>query len=251
MNVHPTAIIEDGARLGEGCVVHAYAIVTRHSVLGGGVVVHPFAVVGGDPQDLRFDPATVSGVRVGARTVIREHVTIHRSTKPDGCTEVGADCFLMAGSHVAHDCRVADKVILANDVLLAGHVQVGEGTFIGGGVGIHQFGRIGEGVMVGGGARVSLDVPPYSLVAERDEIVGLNVVGLRRRGLPRATLVEIKKAFRDVNVPAGNMREIAAAALASGAYASSEARRYLEFFGGGKRNIARARRGGAEPEVEG
>jgi UDP-N-acetylglucosamine acyltransferase len=242
VNVHPTAIIEDGAQLGAGCVVHAYAIVTRHAVLGDGVVVHPFAVVGGDPQDLRFDPTTVSGVRVGARTVLREHVTIHRSTKPDGWTEVGADCFLMAGSHVAHDCRVADKVIMANTVLLAGHVHVGEGTFIGGGAGIHQFARIGEGTMVGGAARVSLDVPPFTMVTERDEIVGLNVVGLRRRGLPRATIEELKKAFRAVNVPVGNMREIAAAALASGTYASDEARRYLEFFGAGKRRIARARR---------
>jgi UDP-N-acetylglucosamine acyltransferase len=245
VNVHPTAIVEEGARLGEACVIHAYAIVTRHAVLGDGVVVHPFAVVGGDPQDLRFDPATVSGVRIGPRTVIREHVTIHRSTKPDGWTEIGADCFLMASSHVAHDCRVADKVILANAVLLAGHVQVGEGTFIGGGAGIHQFARIGEGTMVGGGARVSLDVPPFSLAAERDEIVGLNVVGLRRRGLPRATLEELKTAFRAVNVPAGNMREIAAAALASSAYSSAEARRYLEFFGAGRRSIARARRGAA------
>jgi UDP-N-acetylglucosamine acyltransferase len=245
VNVHPTAIIEEGAKLGQGCVVHAYAIVTRHAVLGDGVVVHPFAAVGGDPQDLRFDPGTVSGVRVGARTVIREHVTVHRSTKTDGWTEVGADCFLMAGSHVAHDCRVADKVILANTVLLAGHVHVGEGTFIGGGAAIHQFARIGEGVMVGGGARVSLDVPPFSMVTERDEIVGLNVVGLRRRGLPRATVNELKRAFREVNVPVGNMREIAAGALASGAYSSDEARRYLEFFGAGRRSIARARRGAA------
>lgn len=251
VNAHPTAIIEEGARLGAGCVVHAYAIVTRHAVLGDGVVVHPFAVVGGDPQDLRFDPATTSGARVGARTVLREHVTIHRATKPDGWTEIGADCFLMTGSHVAHDCRIADKVILANDVLLAGHIQVGEGVFIGGGAGIHQFARIGEGAMVGGGARLSQDVPPFSMVTERDEMVGLNMVGLRRRGLPRATVEEIKKAFREVNVPVGNMREIAAAALASGAYASPEARRYLEFFGGGKRSIARARRGGPGPQPEG
>ena len=179
-------------------------------------------------------------MRIGARTVIREHVTIHRATKPDGWTEVGADCFLMAGSHVAHDCRLGDRVIMANAVLLAGHIQVGEGVFIGGGAGIHQFSRIGEGAIVGGAAHISLDVPPFSMVTERDEIVGLNVVGLRRRGLPRATLEELKRAFREVNVPVGNMREIAAAALARGEYASDEARRYLEFFGAGKR-ISRAR----------
>jgi len=244
VNVHPTAIIEDGARLGEGCVVHAYVIVTRHAVLGEGVVVHPHAVVGGDPQDLRFDTSLDTGVRIGARTVIREHVTVHRATKPDGWTEIGADCYLMVGSHVAHDCRLADRVTVANDVLFAGHVQVGEGVFIGGGAGIHQFSRIGEGAIVGGAARVSQDVPPFTMVTERDEIVGLNVVGLRRRSLPRGTVEELKKAFRAVNVPVGNMREIAAAELASGEYASAEARRYLEFFGAGKRSIARARRAG-------
>ena len=123
MTIHPTAIVEDGAQLGAGCVIHAYAIVTRHCVLGDGVVVHSFAVVGGDPQDLSFDPATRSGVRIGARTVIREHVTIHRATKADSWTEVGAGCFLMVSCHVAHDCRLADKVIMANAVLLAGHVH--------------------------------------------------------------------------------------------------------------------------------
>jgi UDP-N-acetylglucosamine acyltransferase len=242
VNVHPTAIVEDGAQLGAGCVVHAYAIITRHVVLGDGVVVHPHAVVGGDPQDLGFDTAIATGVRIGARTVIREHVTIHRATKPDGCTEVGSGCFLMVGCHIAHDCRLADRVIVANNVLFAGHIQVGEGAFIGGGVTIHQFSRIGEGAMVGGASRISQDVPPFTMVTERDEIVGLNVVGLRRRGLPRTTVEELKRAFRAVNVRVGNMRGIAAAALASGAYTSAEAQRYLEFFGSGKRSIARVRR---------
>lgn len=250
VTVHPTAIIEDGAQLGEGCVVHAYAIVTRHAVLGNGVIVHPFAVVGGDPQDLRFDASLATGVRIGERTVIREHVTIHRATKPGGWTEVGAHCYLMVGCHIAHDCRLADRVIVANDVLFAGHIHVGEGVFIGGGAVMHQFSRIGDGAMVGGASRVSQDVPPFSMVTERDRIVGLNVVGLRRRGLPRATVEELKKAFREVNVPVGNMREIAGAALARGEYTSDEARRYLEFFGAGKRGIARARRDGGDRETE-
>jgi len=242
MNVHATAIVEEGARLGANCHIHPYAIVTRHCVLGDGVVVHPFAVIGGDPQDLHFDAATRSGVRVGAGTVIREHVTIHRATKPDAWTELGDSCFLMASSHVAHDCRLGARVILANAVLLGGHVQIGEGAFIGGGAIIHQFERIGEGAMVGGGAEISLDVPPFSMATRRNEVIGLNVVGLRRRGLPRATLAELKRAFRSVNVPVGNLREIAARELGSGAYTSPEARRYLEFYGGGRRSVARARR---------
>ena len=246
MPVHPTAIVEDGARLGADCVIHAYAIVTRHSVLGDGVVVHPFAVVGGDPQDLRFDPATSSGVRIGPGTVIREHVTIHRATKPGSWTEVGAGCYLMASCHVAHDCRLGDKVILANAVLLAGHVHIGDGAFLGGSAVIHQFSRIGDGAMIGGAARMARDVPPFTMTTERDEVVGLNVVGLRRRGLPRQTVEELKRAFRAVNVSVGNMRDLAAAALATGGYESAEARRFLEFFSGGRRGFVRARRGAVD-----
>ncbi len=250
MKVHPTAIIEDGAELGADCVVHAYAVVTRHCILGERVTVHPFAVLGGDPQDLKFDPATRSGVRIGARTVIREHVMIHRATKPDSCTEVGEDCYLMVGSHVAHDCRLGDRVIMANAVLMAGHVHIGAGAFIGGGATIHQFTRIGEGAMVGGASRNSRDVPPFSMSTERDVIVGLNIVGLRRRGTPRATVEELKRAFRAVNVDVGDMRELAAAELASGTYVSEEARRYLEFFGSGRRGFIRARRGGPVSDRE-
>jgi UDP-N-acetylglucosamine acyltransferase len=246
--IHPTAIVEDGAQLGAGCVIHAHAIVTRHCVLGDGVVVHPFAVVGGDPQDLGFDPATRSGARIGARTTIREHATIHRGTKADSWTEIGAGCFLMVSCHVAHDCRLGDRVIMANAVMLAGHIQVGEGAFIGGGAGVHQFCRIGEGSMIAGLARVLRDVPPFTMIVERDEVVGLNVVGLRRRGLPRQTVEELKLAFRAVNVPVGNMRELAAGALATGDYSSPEARRFLEFFRDGRRGFVRARRGVADGE---
>jgi UDP-N-acetylglucosamine acyltransferase len=243
--------VEDGAQLGAGCVIHAHAIVTRHCVLGDGVVVHPFAVVGGDPQDLSFDPAARSGVRIGARTVIREHVTIHRATRADGWTEVGSGCFLMVSCHVAHDCRLGDRVIMANAVLLAGHVQIGEGAFVGGGATVHQFARIGEGAMIGGAARVSRDVPPFTMTTERDEVAGLNVVGLRRRGLPRQTVEELKRAFRAVNVSVGNMRDLAAAALAGGEYSSAEARRFLEFFREGRRGFVRARRGAAEADSSG
>jgi UDP-N-acetylglucosamine acyltransferase len=241
-SIHPTAIVEDGARLGAGCVVHAYAVVRRHVVLGEGVVVHSGAVLGGDPQDLKFDPATDSGVRVGARSVLREHVTINRATRPGGHTEVGADCFLMTGSHVAHDCRLGDHVVLANAVLLAGHVQVGERAFLGGGALFHQFVRIGASVMISGGARIAQDVPPFVMAAERNEVVGLNLVGLKRRGVAREAIAEIKRAFRAVYLEPGNIRELAAAALRDGGYASTAARQFLEFFGTGKRGFARARR---------
>ena len=243
MSIHPTAIIEDGVQLGAGCVVHAHAVIRRHAVLGAGVVMHPFAVVGGDPQYLKFDPATASGVRVGAGTVLREHVTVNRSIHAGQATVVGARCFLMAGSHVGHDCELADDVVLANNVMLAGHVTVGSFTFVGGGAGIHQFVRIGEGAMVGGLARITKDVAPFLMVAERDEVPGFNLVGLKRRGFGRDAVKEIKAAYARV-FAAGDPRKPAAALLAAGV-ASAEARRFLEFFAAGKRGFARPAPGGA------
>lgn len=246
--LHPAAVVEPGARLGAGCVLHAHAIIRRHAVLGAGVCVHPFAVVGGDPQYLRFDPATESGVEVGAGTVVREHCTLNRSIHPGESTRVGARCYLMANAHVGHDCAVEDDVVLANNVMLAGHVRVGAGTFVGGGAGIHQFVRLGPGVMVAGLARVTQDVAPFLLVAERDAVPGLNLVGLRRRGLPRATLLELKSAYRAV-FAGRDPRPVAAALLAQGVQ-SDEARAFLEFFAGGKRGFARPEGGMREDAID-
>ena len=244
--IHATAIVEPGAQLGAGCEVQAYAIITRHAVLGDRVVVHPFAVVGGDPQYLKFDHALATGVRVGAGTVIREHVTLNRSIHAGGFTTIGENCFLMANAHVAHDCAVGDQAVLANNAMLAGHVEIGAHTFVGGGAGIHQYCRIGEGVMVAGNASITRDVPHFTMVAERDEVIGFNGVGLKRRGFNRATIAELKAAFHDVYFTPGNIREIAAATLASGKISSAEARRFLEFFAAGKRGFARARRAATE-----
>ncbi len=241
MTIHPAAIIEPGAELGEACIVYAHAILTRYARLGSGVVVHPGAVVGGDPQDLRFDPAVSSVARIGPRTVLRENVTVNRSTVAGGETQVGADCFLMAGAHVAHDCVVGDSVVLANNVMLAGHVRIGAFTFVGGGAGFHQFTRVGESAMIGGLARISLDIPPYVMVAERDEIVGLNLVGLKRRGFSREVVAELKDCFREVFFDGGNIRHRAQQVLVRGVQ-SPEAKGFLEFFAGGRRGIARARR---------
>lgn len=248
MQIHPTALIDVGARLGAGCVIHAHAVITRHCELGDAVVVHPFAVIGGDPQDLKFDTDTQTGVRIGARTVIREHVTISRATRSGGSTEIGPDCFLMAACHVAHDCRIGSGVVIANAALLAGHIQIGDRAFLGGGAVIHQFCRIGEGAMIGGGARISRDIAPFTMATERNAVIGLNIVGLRRRGLKREVLQEIKRAFRALDTPVGNLREIAAATLQRGSFTSAEARAFLDFFQGGQRGFARTRRGGAVDE---
>jgi len=246
--IHPTALIQEGARLAAGCIIHAHAVITRSCELGEGVTVHPFAVIGGDPQDLSFNVATDSFVRVGAGTVIREHVTISRATQAGGSTQIGADCFLMAACHIAHDCRIGDRVVIANAVLLAGHVQIGDRAFLGGGAVIHQFCRIGESVMIGGGARISQDVAPFTLATERNALIGLNIVGLRRRGFQRDVLDEIKRAYRALDTPVGNLRELAAAQLSSGDFRTPEARTFLEFYLDGRRGFARAGRIPADHE---
>jgi UDP-N-acetylglucosamine acyltransferase len=248
--IHPAAMVEPGARLGENCDIHAYAIVTRHCVLGDRVVVHPFAVLGGDPQYLKFDQSTESEVHVGAGSVIREHVTINRSIQSGGATTIGNECFLMAASHIAHDCAVGDSVVLANAALLAGHVSVGSHSFLGGGAAVHQFCRIGDSVMVAGHASITRDVAHFTMVAERDEIVGFNAVGLRRRGISRPAIAELKQAFHAVYFTPGNICVVAAEILAEGTFSTPEARRFLEFFSQGKRSFARARRAGME-EPEG
>ncbi|MEX2044927.1 MAG: acyl-ACP--UDP-N-acetylglucosamine O-acyltransferase [Opitutus sp.] len=250
--IHPTAIVEPGAQLGADCEIMAYAVVTRHAVLGARVVVHPFAVVGGDPQYMQFDRATATTARVGAGTVIREHVTVNRSIHAGKETLIGEDCYLMAASHVAHDCEVGNHVVLANAALLAGHVSVGDHSFLGGGAAIHQFCRIGESVMVAGHASITRDVPHFTLVAERDDVVGFNIVGLKRRGFTRVAIAELKAAFQDVYFSKGNIRDIAMQRLAANAFETAEAWRFLEFFAGGKRSFARARRatGGEGPSPE-
>lgn len=235
--IHPNAIVEDGAVLGSGCEIMAGAVVSRHCILGDGVIVHPYAVVGGDPQYLGFDRNIESGVRIGSGTTLREHVTVNRSIRAGETTVVGSRCYLMASAHVGHDCVVADDVVLANAVLLAGHVAVGTNTFVGGGSAIHQFCRIGEGAMIAGMACVTRDVPPFALVAERNGLIGLNVVGLKRRGVAREAVRELKESLQALYGTPGNLRERAEQRL-PGAQ-TAEGRRYLSFFALGTRGFVR------------
>ncbi|MDB5379106.1 MAG: acyl-ACP--UDP-N-acetylglucosamine O-acyltransferase [Rubritepida sp.] len=214
-SIHPSAVIEPGAQIGSGCRVGPFCIVGPAVVLEEGVelVSHvviegqtrigaesrlsAYASVGLPPQDLKYR-GEPTGVTIGPRSYLREHVTVHRgSIGGDGMTRVGADCLLMACSHVGHDCRVGDRVILANNVMLGGHVQLGEQCFLGGGAAIHQMVRVGRHAMVGGLAGVTNDIPPFGNVFGLPaRLVGLNVVGLRRRGFSRENLHALRAAFR-------------------------------------------------------
>ncbi len=234
-DVGPWTLVEGGAEIGPGCVIASHAVIRRGSRLGAKVRVDSFAVVGGDPQDLTFDPAVESYTVIGAGTALREHVTVHRATRPGGATTVGKGCLLMAGSHVAHDCRLGDRVILANGSMLGGHVEAGECAFISGGTAVHQFCRIGAGSMTSGNAVMTEDVPPQVLAHGRNEVSGLNLVGLRRRNVPAESVAELKRAYHAVYGPGSDCARLAGEALAAGEYRSPEAREFLQFFLGGRR----------------
>lgn len=212
--VHPSAVVSDGARLGDGvvvgpyavlepdtvvgdgCEIRAHAVVKRFTTLGSGNVVHEGAILGGEPQDLAFTGGP-SRLRIGDGNAIREGVTIHRAARPDAATVIGSGCFLMAHAHVAHDCRLGDRVTLANNVALAGHVEIADRAFLSGGVVVHQFCRIGRLAMVGGNAKVVQDCLPFVTsdgVPARAR--GLNVAGLRRAGIATSQLRPLKEAYR-------------------------------------------------------
>ncbi|MBI2440366.1 MAG: acyl-ACP--UDP-N-acetylglucosamine O-acyltransferase [Lentisphaerae bacterium] len=214
MNIHPTAIVDKRAELGANvsigpfCVVEApvtigentrigpHVIVLPHTSIGAGCSIHAHAVLGDLPQDLTFKDA-VSYVRLGANCTVREGVTIHRGTKPETETITGEGCFLMANSHLAHNVRLGKQVILANGVLLAGYVEVGDRAFISGNAGVHQFCRVGKLAMVGAGSVLTKDLPPFCTVRSvcLNAVAGLNVVGLRRAGYDLAQRQAIKRAF--------------------------------------------------------
>lgn len=212
--IHPTAIIDPAAELGEGVQVGPYAIIgpgvrvgartrigphvliERDTLVGEECRISNGAVLGTDPQDLKYHDEPTRLV-VGDRTVIREFATLNRGTSASGLTSVGSDCMLMAYTHVAHDCVLGDHVILSNAVNMAGHVTIQDWAIVGGMTPIHQFVRIGAHAFVGGGSRVAKDIPPYVKAAGSPvQLYGLNSVGLQRRGFSEEVRRELKRAYR-------------------------------------------------------
>jgi UDP-N-acetylglucosamine acyltransferase len=214
LNIHPLAIVSPNARLGQGttvgpfsiiepdvvlgtgCTLAARVVIKNGTVLGDANTIHEGAVLGGYPQHTNM-PDRLGRVVIGSRNTFRENVTVHRALKEDAATRVGNHNLLMVGAHVAHDCSVGDKIVLANNVLLGGFVSVGDQAFVSGAVAVHQFCRIGRLAMIGGCARVVQDVPPYVMVDGRSGlIVGLNLVGLRRNGFEPEAIAQLKAAYR-------------------------------------------------------
>lgn len=213
--IHSSAIVEDGADIGEGCVIgpfcvvgpqvrlapgvelKSHVVVTGRTEIGAETVVYPFSVIGEIPQDLKYR-GEESRLVIGARNRIREHVTMNCGTEGGGgVTRIGDDGMFMAGCHIAHDAQIGDRVIVVNSAAIAGHCVLEDDVIVGGLSGVHQWVRIGRGAIVGALTMVTHDVIPYGLVqAPRGELHGLNLVGLKRRGVPRADITALRAAFQ-------------------------------------------------------
>ena len=211
--VHPTALVHPGARLGSGVEIGPYAVIEDDVVIGDGSSVGAHSilkrytrvgranrisehvVIGGEPQDYKFKDCR-SYVLIGDGNLIREGVTVHRGSTPEAETRIGSNCFLMASSHVAHDCTLGDRVILVNGALLAGVITIDDGAFISGNVSIHQFCRVGRLAFVAGAARVSQDCLPFVITEGAPARArALNVVGLKRAGVPSEEIASLRRAF--------------------------------------------------------
>lgn len=225
-DIHPTAIVDPEAGIADGVLIGPYCTVGPEVELSEGVClkshvavsgrtrigpnthVYPFASVGFPPQDLKYQ-GELSVLVIGANNVIREHATLNPGTKGGGMvTEIGNNCLIMVGAHVAHDCRLGNHVVLANNATLGGHVTVEDYAMLGGLSAVHQFCRIGRHAMVGGMSGVEHDVIPYgSAFGNRAKLVGLNIVGLKRRSFSRAEISVMRKAYRLLFAEEGTMAE--------------------------------------------
>jgi len=213
-NIHPTAIVDPAAKLsddveigphciiesdveiGPGCILREGVIVRAHTTMGESNFADAYTVLGGAPQDLKFDPGTVSYLRIGDGNTFREGVTISRASVSGQSTVVGSRCYWMSYSHAGHDATVGDEAVLCNAALVAGHAVIGARAFLSGHVAVHQFTWVGEGVMSRGNAAVGMHVPPFTLFVNTNRIAGLNVVGMRRNErMTSEDRKQIKEAF--------------------------------------------------------
>ncbi|MBM3567942.1 MAG: acyl-ACP--UDP-N-acetylglucosamine O-acyltransferase [Alphaproteobacteria bacterium] len=206
--IGPYCVVGKGARLAAGVELKSHVVVAGRTAIGEGTVIFPFASIGHQPQDLKY-AGEDSILTIGKRNVIREHVTMNPGTKGDHLeTRVGDDGLFMAGSHVAHDCVVGNHVVLANHAAIAGHVRVDDHAILGGLSAVHQFVRIGKHAMIGGMSGVDNDVIPFGLaIGNRAGLMGLNVVGLKRRGFSREEIHDLRAAYRLLFAEEGTLQE--------------------------------------------
>lgn len=224
--IHPTAIVEAGARLADtveigpychvggevvladGVKLHSHVVVAGRTTVGAKTRIFPFASIGHEPQDLKYS-GEPSRLVIGSDNIIREHVTMNPGTTGGGMvTRVGDRCLFMVGAHVAHDCQVGSNVVMANNATLAGHVVLADYAILGGLSAVHQFVRIGQYAMIGGMSGVERDVIPYgSVMGDRARLSGVNIIGMQRRGFSREEIQTLRNAFQQLFADTGTLSE--------------------------------------------
>jgi UDP-N-acetylglucosamine acyltransferase len=265
--IHPTAIVDPGAQIGADVEIGPFAVIgpqvkigdrtviQSHSViegeveLGAGNFVGHGAIIGALPQDLSFSPERKTKIVIGNENVIREYCTIHRGSAEGSATKIGDKNFLMAGTHIGHNCAIGDNVIIANNCLLGGHVRVDDGAFLGGACVFHQHMHVGRLALTQGGSAFSKDIPPFVIAAERNYVFGLNVIGLRRAGFSAQDRDEIKAAFKLVYTTGLNIGQ--ALEKAATMNLGPAAREFLDFVGQAKkRGICPLKKGGGQEVLD-
>ena len=239
VSIGPFSIIGEDVRIGAGTVIDSHVVVDRWTDIGCDNHIFQFAPIGAEPQDLKYQGEKTI-LKIGDRNRIREFVTLNRGTPGGGgLTQRGTDNLLMSYSHVAHDCRVGEQVILANGATLAGHVEVEDYAILGGLSAVHQFCRIGCHTMTSGGAMITQDILPFTVAqGDRAKMMGLNLVGLKRRGFPPATIRDIKQAYR-LLLRSGLRMEEALRQIEEELEMTPELQHFVEFVRNSQRGIAR------------
>ena len=246
--IGPYCTIGKNAVIGDGCRLVSHVSIAGHTTIGERTVIYPFVSLGTPPQSVKYRGGP-SRLTVGADCDIREHVTMNIGTEDEGgFTQVGDRCFFMVGSHVGHDCKVGSNVTVANNALLGGHVTVGDFVVFGGGAAVRQFVRIGEGAMIVGLAGVRADVIPWGMVqGPLAFLVGLNVVGMRRRGVVKAEILKLRRAYEALFFGAGEFRA-RLDALEAESGTDPLVVKMIAFIRGGKRPLTMATKRGAGDE---
>jgi UDP-N-acetylglucosamine acyltransferase len=230
-------IVEGDVTIGAGCVLEPYVYIKRWTTLGENNEIGAGTVLGTDPLDKNFAGAR-SYLRIGSGNKIREHFTISRGTPPESATEIGDGNFIMTSGHIAHNCKIGSRVVIASCVLLGGYVEIGDGAFLSGGVLVHQFSKVGHLAMVSGNTRVNLDAPPFFTFAGFEIAPkGLNLVGLRRAGFAAAQVAALKRAYRLLY--RSNLHRDEALAAIEREVQTAEARELIEFVRSSRRGICR------------
>src|SRR5436305_11952264 len=258
--IHSTAIVDPAAQIGSSVQIGPFSVIGAQVVIGNKTIVQSHvviegevqighgnfigygAIIGAPPQDVSFSPERKTKVEIGNDNIIREYCTIHRGSAEGSATKIGDKNFLMAATHIGHNCLIGNNIIIANNCLLAGHVRVDDGAFLGGGSTFHQFMHVGRLVMVQGSSAFGKDLPPFVIAAERNFVFGVNVVGLRRGGFSATDRDEIKAAFKLIYLSGLNISQ--ALEKAATTKFGAPAREFLDFVANAKkRGICPLKRG--------